>query len=54
MFERKITHLLRCFKILKSLCTTVHAGFKIPCASHMGNFSSKHGFLVRHKLKIEG
>ncbi len=43
MFERKLTHLLRCCKILKSSCTVVHSGFKIFCALYMGNFSPKHG-----------
>ncbi|RLC20109.1 MAG: hypothetical protein DRH93_14305 [Deltaproteobacteria bacterium] len=43
MFERKLTHLLRCFEILKSSCTIVHSGFRIPCALQLDNFSSKHG-----------
>ncbi len=43
MFERKFTHLLRCFKLLKSSCTVVHSGFRNSCTLHMGNFSPKHG-----------
>jgi hypothetical protein len=52
MFERKLTHLLRCCKILKSSCTIVHSGFRIPCALHMGNFSPKHRVLVQAQINF--
>ena len=51
MFERKLTHLLRYFEILKSSCTVVHSGFRISCALHIGNFSSKHGVFLQALIK---
>jgi hypothetical protein len=48
LFERKLTHLLRCCTKLKSSRTTVRSGFSFACALHLGKFLSKHGFSVRH------
>jgi hypothetical protein len=50
VFERKLTHLLRCFTKLKSSRTTVRSGFSFARALHLGKFSSKHGFSVTHYL----
>jgi H+/gluconate symporter-like permease len=41
---RKLTHLLRRCKILKSSCIRIHCGFKIFCSLYMGKFTANHGF----------
>ncbi len=48
MFERKVTHLLRCRKICNPHNLQGCSGCKFFCALHLGNFSSKHGSLFRH------
>ena len=35
-------------------CKEVHSGFKLSCALHLGNFSSKHRFSLGHYLNYNG
>jgi hypothetical protein len=53
VFERKLTHLLRCFTKLKSSRTTVRSGFSFARSLHLVKFSSKHGFSVTHYLGMQ-
>ncbi len=42
VFEREVTHLLRCRKICNPHNRYGCSGYKFFCALHMGNFSSRH------------
>ncbi len=50
VFERKLTHLLRCCELLQSSCTLVHSGYKSPCALHMCKFPSKNRLIDGCKI----